>query len=251
MTSYSANSFSDEDNQDFDEIVDYPVIFGITMSPMVIGILCALAGVVGAIYLFTTFVGPAQEEFKRLQSEQQDLQRQVEQLRQGQNRQTIQSLNQELQRKQELKTKVLTLFTDRENLDTLLFDINSFFKRLESEDNGIKLLNYSPTQGFRQDNSWGEGLQGRILTKSINVEMEADFDKTQSILRDLERLEPLLVLKDLTTEINQTSEAENSEDVLATYEIGGRELIILRSGATQEMNKLRTQFRIDAILTRE
>lgn len=46
------------------------------------------------------------------------------------------------------------------------------------------------------DGSLGQQVNGKLQRSSINAEITATYEQTQSIIRNIERLQPLLIVKD-------------------------------------------------------
>lgn len=224
-----ADDFISEDSSEL--AADYPSAFGITFTPTVSGIALAVLGIVGAGYIFMNMVKPALESYQQVKSQQQEKQGQIEQLKSGDIQQQIANLNAELEAEQELKTRILSLFTNEQDLNTLLLDLSSFIAA-----NQGKLINYTPEGSATpiQDGSLGAEVNGKLKKISIALEIEATFPQTQAILRDLERLQPLLVLQSYSSKVSQPP-------------------TVVLSGSTGELvpskeAKLQTQLKLDAIL---
>ncbi|MGF1481988.1 MAG: pilus assembly protein [Cyanophyceae cyanobacterium] len=223
-----SEDFELENESDFEES-EYPTAFGVTLTPQVGGIICGLVGVAGAAYLLITMVLPAQQSYKQLQADQQAKEAQLQQLQSGEAETIIENLALQIEQARAVEPQVLSLFSSEATLDTLLLDIYRFI-----ESSNAKLISYQP-QGEAvvvDDGSLGELINGKLKRKSFNLEIEGTFAQTQSFLRDLERLKPLLVLKDFRIEVSEPS----------SYQVDGRQLVI------QEAPLLRTTFVMDALL---
>jgi type IV pilus assembly protein PilO len=77
-----------------------------------------------------------------------------------------------------------------------------------------ELFQFSP-QGVEiiEDGSLGEELDGKLQRYTVEVSMQALFPQTLSILRNLERLEPLIVIRDFQ-QSPQPPEGFNEEDLV-------------------------------------
>ena len=107
----------------------YPSAFGITFTPPIIGILLAVAGLVGAAYLVVSLVMPALQRYQELTDSQNQKQALVEQKAASlQQKEQVQA--QLVQAKQQ-NTQVLALFANEQTLDTLLLDLNRLWARSE------------------------------------------------------------------------------------------------------------------------
>jgi cell fate (sporulation/competence/biofilm development) regulator YlbF (YheA/YmcA/DUF963 family) len=224
-----ADDFLNEDGSELAE--DYPTAFGVTFTPTVIGIVLAVVGVVGAGYIFMNMVKPALESYEQVKSQQQEKQDQIARLKSGDLQRQVANLNAELEEQQGLKSRVLSLFTNEQDLDTLLLDLSSFIAA-----NQGKLINYTPDSNVVtiQDGSLGNEVNGKLKKTSISLEIEATFPQTQAILRDLERLQPLLVIQSYSSRV--------SEQPAAVLSVSTGELVPSKEA------KLQTQLKLDAIL---
>lgn len=214
-------------DSDFDEVPDYPVAFGITFTPQVSGIAFALLGLVAAGYILMTLVQPAWLQFQTLRSSIDEKESQVAQQEAIQNR--IAELEAQVQQATATQDQVLALFTNERNLDTLLLDLNRFVEARQGE-----LISFTP-QGelsIVTDGSLGEPVNNKLKRQSINLQVEGTFDQIQSIMRSLERLQSLLLVRGYSSQI--------TEEQTATYSNG--EVIL------SEPPTLQTTFQIDALV---
>lgn len=210
---------------------DYPSAFGITFTPKVTGIALGVLGIVGAGYIYLNMVAPARTKYQEVRDRQEQTQGQLRGLQTGELQQQFAELNAELERQQALKENVLAMFTNERDLDTLLLDLNSFIAANQGE-----LLQYQPDSGTSivQDNSLGAGLQGKLKRKGISLTIEGTFSQTKAILRDIERLQPLLMVKNISSTI--------SEEPTVVLTSNGNEIV------PQQQAQLKTQIQLDAIL---
>lgn len=189
-----------------------PVVFGIRMTPPVVGVLAALAGFGLAAYLLTTLVQPAWQRNQELQQEADNKRSQLVDQAEIQRRITEARAN--LQREQQLNADVRTLFADKESLDTLLLDINA---RVQAVNAGIQdpdrratlsKFDLNPAASVVvTDGSLGPEMNNRIEARVYDVEMKGSYAQTESIIRNIERLQPLLVVRDLVSELDSSTQA--------------------------------------------
>ena len=85
-----------------------------------------------------------------------------------------------------------------------------------------------------EDGSLGEGVNGKLRKETYSVEFSGDFAQTQSILRNLERLEPLLMVRDF--------KIQSGEAVPETSSGQGGQVVI------QPKTPITTSFSIDALM---
>jgi cell fate (sporulation/competence/biofilm development) regulator YlbF (YheA/YmcA/DUF963 family) len=195
-------TFADEpfeiEEQEIEEPANYPSAFGITFTPQISGIALAVLGILGAGYVFLNFVMPAYQNYQQLQSDRQNKEDQVNSQQPGAIEKRIQETQIKLQKAQNIKSDVLSLFSNENTLDTLLIDINKFVGAKNA-----KLINYKP-QGSEpvviNDGSLGTLVNNKLKRQTITLEMEGTYEQTQAILRDIERLQPLLLVKNMTSE---------------------------------------------------
>ncbi|PMB44982.1 pilus assembly protein PilO [Fischerella thermalis CCMEE 5201] len=190
-----------EDGESLEAASAYPVVFGISFTPKVIGILVGVLGFAGALYMLFNLVMPAWETFGQNQAKQGELQGQVDQ-----KKATIKQMDkvkQELADAKQQQTQVLGLFANEKTLDTLLLDLN----RLVESNNATVSINvtraelkkFVPVSDKAEpiiDGSLGQQVDGKLKRRSVNVEIIGTYEQTQSILRNIERLQPLLIVKD-------------------------------------------------------
>lgn len=223
------------EDQEYEVGPTYPVAFGVELTPKVQGILLALLGLVGAWAIWNFLIQPTQEEREILEVEVQQKQQQLEQQRaQLANRDEL-----EAQLDQALNNRigVYSLLGDAASLDTLLLDINQQINNSNAALNdgnvnqAIQTVGYTPAQiqvirsriaanpklqtyfdsklsqfdpqpiTLVDDGSLGTELDGKLERQQVSVSLEALFPQTQSILRNLERLEPLVVVRDFDQSI--------------------------------------------------
>ncbi|WP_036482895.1 hypothetical protein [Myxosarcina sp. GI1] len=212
---------------------DYPSAFGITFTPQVSGIALAILGIVGAGYIYFNMVAPARAKYQEVLTQEQQTAGQLQGLKSGDIQQQIAELNAEIERQEALKSTILAMYTNESDLETLLIDLNSFIAA-----NQGTLLQYQPDSGVTvvEDASLGTELQGKVKRKGISLTIEGTFKQTKGIIRDIERLQPLLMVKNINSSISEEPTAALSSD---------RSAIV-----PQQEAKLKTQIQLDAILAR-
>lgn len=179
----------------------YPVVFGITFTPKVGGILIGVLGLAGAAYVAMNMVMPSWDNFQQQQTKQTDLQSQIEQKKASISQ--IDQVKKELADAKVQQGQVLGLFANEKTLDTLLIDLN----RLVESGNDLlpataiksKLKKFTPDSQKSEviaDGSFGPLVDGKLKRSKINIEFNGTYEQTQSILRNIERLQPLLLVKD-------------------------------------------------------
>ncbi len=90
---------------------DYPSAFGITFTPMVLGIVVAVAGLSLATYGFIKFVSPAQAEYQKTITQKQELETQLNSIKTGDLQLKLAQAQADLTEKKVLRSRVLSMFT--------------------------------------------------------------------------------------------------------------------------------------------
>lgn len=190
-----------EEDQAFAAAPNYPTAFGVTFTPPVSGVLLAILGLAGSLYLILNLVLPTWQKNQELQATQDQKQALVQQkeatLRQNQ------KVKADLAQAKQGKAGVLTLFANEKTLDTLLLDVNRVIEstnaRIQRRSVRAKLKKFVPANQTAEvitDGSLGPDINGKLKRRTINIEFEAPTEQTQSILRNLERLQPLLMIRE-------------------------------------------------------
>ncbi len=210
---------------------DYPSAFGITFTPMIMGVVIAVAGISLAAYGFIKFVQPAQDEYQKSLTQRQELKAQLNSIKTGDLQLKLAQLQSDLAEKKVLKSRVLSMFTSEKDLETLLIDLNSFIAT-----NQGALTQYQPDSNVStiSDASLGSEVQGKLKRKGISLTFEGTFNETKQILQDLERLQPLLMVQNISSSVTEEPTA-----ILT----GSRSDLV-----PQKQAELRTQIKLDAIL---
>lgn len=195
-TSFTTSNEFDPQDGDFGGAGDYPELFGITFTPKVSGIAIGVGGFLIAAYLFWSQVLPVVNELSELNKQKQEKQATLEQLSSSQLDKIIADKQNELIETKDLKEDVLKLFATDKALDTLLLDVNSFNKF-----SNLKMNTFVPTveKETVSDSSFGTLANNNLQVKSYSIDLEGDFNQLQLFLQDVERLQPLLVIKNLNT----------------------------------------------------
>ncbi|MEH2291453.1 pilus assembly protein PilO [Nostoc sp.] len=177
------------------------VVFGIALTPKIIGILVGVIGLAGAGYILLNLLMPAWESYQQQQAKSSELQGQIEQKKA--NIKQIDQVKDELAQAKQQKVQVLSLFANEKTSDTLLLDLNRLIEsgNTATSINAVrgKLNKYVPISQKPEpitDGSLGLEVNGKLQRSTINAEITATYEQTQSIIRNIERLQPLLIVKD-------------------------------------------------------
>ncbi len=226
-----------------------PVVFGIELSPQILGVLIALVGLGGAIYLFVKVVQPVAATNATLRADIATKEGQL--VSQSQELENIAQLEAALAAAMDRRRQVYSLFASEATMDTLLLDINQRIESSNASLNGVrnqvrsrgipallveaKLETFKPgEQAVITDGSLGEAVNGKLKRETYTVSFSGDYAQTQSILRNLERLEPLLLIRDFKV---------TSGDPVAETVIGAGGQVVV-----QPKVPLTTSFEVDALL---
>ncbi|MBE9063071.1 hypothetical protein [cf. Phormidesmis sp. LEGE 11477] len=240
--------FSPDDAEFIDEPIN-PVIFGLEITPTMIGVLIALVGIGGAGYLYKEKVMPVAAGNAALRTEIVTKEEQL--ISQAQELENIARIEAELAAAMQRRRNVYALFASEETMDTLLLDINQRIESSNAALNGIRnqvrsrgippilleaqLQSFAPGEkAIITDSSLGEGVNGKLTRETYEVSFSADYAQTQSILRNLERLEPLLMIQDFSI---------NSSQEVGETVIGSDGQVVIRP-----KSQLDTSFQIDALI---
>jgi len=248
---------------DFDsDQPNYPVVFGIPLTPRVNGILLALVGAAVATWLLLNVVRPAWDTNQQLRQEIETKRQQLVDQAEIQNQ--IEQARQDLAEAEALRADVLQLFANEESLETLLLDLNARVQGAEVSSPAIEIDDVqtggtavlerfslvppqadpaapasTPTNsaiGVVNDGSFGPEVNNRLRQQIYDVQINGTFGQTQSIIRNIERLRPLLVIRNLQMEpANRTL------------------FLVNERGQTQPLGdpRLRTSFQLIALLPPE
>ncbi len=183
-------------------------LFGIQFTPKVIGVLIAVAGLAAAIGAFMYVLQPMltqQEELKTKiaakESENQAIEASLSR---------IEEARANLEKAKVAKADVQVLFGDNRSLDTLVLDINNFIRKAGGQFGSVKpatsevvTTNLFPTPAPNPKAPPGTiAPTGPYKIQPFTVEMTGTFTQTQSIIRNIERLQPMIVLGKYTSDID-------------------------------------------------
>ncbi len=175
----------------------YPTAFGVTFTPPIIGGLVAVLGLLGTAYIALTFIQPAFDEYNAKQNELAAKIKQVEELKKTV--QNIEKLQADLVKAEAQRKEVLSLFSTERNLDTLLLDINNSVKERRAE-----LKTFSPvvvtTQTAQQQAATANDPFQR---QTFTIALDSNFEQMQTILRNIERLQVLTVVREFNTTVTK------------------------------------------------
>lgn len=238
MTISEDLSFSQ--NSNFNDVSpSYPVAFGVTFTPPIIGAVVGGLGFLGAVYMILNMVMPEFSKFQDLQTKSKDLQGQVDQ-KTLQAKQADKILT-DLAQSKEQQTQVLALFANEKSLDTLLLDTSRLVDSSNAPvvgSNAIraKLKRFVPEGDKPEiiaDSSLGDKVNNKLKRQIINVEIEGNFEQTQAIMRNIERLQPLLLVENYDSRLVEPEVDKSDKD---------------KPAVRKEIGKLSTSFDLVALM---
>ena len=185
---------------------NYPTVFGITFTPTVTGGVLAVLGLGLAAYAATQLVLPSLSQFQQLQDsiaqKKADLDRKED---------TSKRVNDVIERLNQAKAEnasVRSLFSTQQAIDTLLLDLNREIRNSEA-----KLLEFTPeydVSGIVADGSLGAPLDNKLKRQVTSVEFEGTFSQTLSIMQAIDRLKTVLVVRDLSLELQENDQKDSN-----------------------------------------
>ena len=192
------------DEDDLQGSSEYPSAFGITFTPRVSGIAIGVLGLLGSLYLALNWLLPMYDQYQKLKTDEITKQDQITQRKSGDLDRKIEALQIQLQQKESQKQQVLAMFAREQDLNTLLLDISNLLKN-----RNIELLSFSPQGKMApiSDGSLGEMVNNKLKRQTYQARLRGSFESTQAVVRDLERLQPLVIVRGLR------SQAEDQENV--------------------------------------
>lgn len=193
------------------DVPAYPKVFGISITPTVGAILLILLGVIGAYFLWANLVQGSVQKNQELKADIADKEQQIANQEDTQKR--IAEAKTRLQTAQQLQADVRSLFASEDSLNTLLLDIN---ERVQSVNAGItdptkraSLSRFDLNEeesGVISDSSLGTEVNGKLERRVYDVAVKGSFPQTQSIIRNIERLQPLLVVSNFKSDLDRTTQ---------------------------------------------
>ncbi|HEY9617433.1 MAG TPA: hypothetical protein V6C64_11360 [Microcoleaceae cyanobacterium] len=267
----ATGDFIPGDDRPVDSTPDAPVVFGVRLTPTILGILFGLIGLGGALYILLNLVQPEWDRYQQLSGQVAEKQAQVN-AKQNLNKQ-IEDAKTELETTKKKQEDVYALFANENTLDTLLLDINrqiearnsnlsaaksallascpawvkSNVTALENKEAGgapfvvrSELREFTPdpkVTGVIQDSSYGSAINGKLKRETVNVELEANYDQMMAILRNMERLQPFLVFRNVTATVPKQ---------LRLYEVRGGNVQFLAK--CQPETRINMKFQADALM---
>jgi type IV pilus assembly protein PilO len=188
----------------------YPSVFGISFSPMILGAGIAVIGGAISAYFFISSLQPQLAKNQELDSKLAQTQEQIN-LRKD-NAKKIAAAEKERDRVIAQKQVVTGLFASDKKLDTLLLDLNKLINIRQGElqtftpDAPVPGATGSSGAAIVTDGSLGAALNNKVKRKGVKIDVSGNFEQIQSILRTIERLDQLLIIKDFHADVDASAQ---------------------------------------------
>lgn len=248
----AGGDFPANDDLGFEDVgPTYPVAFGIEMTPQIQGILIGLVGVGLAVFGFVRLVAPQRVSNAELRDTIAEKEQQL--LTQQQQLQDIEELRAELDRVLAQRRDIYSLLASQSDLETLLLDLNQRVEDtnagIQAQRNRIRQLGFEPEvieaqiQAFtpsglpvlvEDDETYGPILNGKVEVQTTSVQITGAFSQVESIVRNLERLEPLLIVRDFNV---------STQDTVDETVVDGNGRVVARP-----RSEINVSFQMDALL---
>ncbi|MGK7923200.1 MAG: pilus assembly protein PilO [Trichodesmium sp.] len=188
-----------------------PKILGISLKdPRLIGGVIGVVGIGIAGFLGYNQLKPAIEKSAELRAEIETATVKIkEQEKQIKERPKAEA---EIATAEQKRKDVTSLFATEKTMKTLLFDMNKLIDQINSgitdEEQQGKMTKFEPVESkdgnyIVQDSSLGPLVNGKLKRREFKVEFEGSYSQTRAFMIALERMQTLLVVKNLRTRLDQ------------------------------------------------
>jgi type IV pilus assembly protein PilO len=192
------------------------VAFGITFTPLIIGGILGVLGIISSVAMVVYLIMPALDTFHQQEAKNSDLESQITQ----KNIQAAQ-LNKaqaELEKVKQQQVQVLGLFANEKSIETLLLDINRLIEEVNTKntppDATAKLEKYTPASEKPEiitDSSYGVLVNNKLKRLRFNITIKGTFAETETIMQKIERLTPLLIIKNYESKLTAVGTGVNKK----------------------------------------
>ncbi|MGB3513636.1 MAG: pilus assembly protein PilO [Microcoleaceae cyanobacterium] len=188
-----------------------PRIFGVSVKdPRFMGAVIGIVGLGTAGFLAYSQLKPTIEKSASLRTEIETATAKIkEQKKQIKERPKAEA---EMVKAERQREDVTSLFASERTMKTLLYDMNKLIAQINSgitdEDNQAKMTKFEPVESkdgnyVVNDSSLGPLVNGKLKRREFKVEFEGSYPQTRAFMIALERMQPLLVVKNLRTQLEQ------------------------------------------------
>ena len=102
--------------------------------------------------------------------------------------------------------------------------------------------------GVLTDGSLGVALNNKLKRQTFNVEIEGNFNHAQSIIRRIELLQPLLILRNMDVKYGGEQISKTEPTVLYEFDPKNPEIPLVLKTSCQPDTVVTTSFKMDALL---
>lgn len=197
----ASGDFIPGDAQDFEGAPTYPTVFGVQLTPVISGLLLFVLGVAGAMWLYFNLVQGEAQSNQQLKTDIASKEALL--VDQDAIEQQIAEAETRKAEADQMRSDVLALFATDDSISTLLLDVNARVQSvnagIQDEDDRANLSRFEldpELSGVITDGSFGAEVNNRLQRNVFNVAIEGNFPQTEAIIRSIERLQPLIVLRD-------------------------------------------------------
>ncbi|MGQ9836734.1 MAG: hypothetical protein ACUVRV_01885 [Cyanobacteriota bacterium] len=189
-----------------------PVLLGIELTPIRVGLLIGILNIGAAGVLAFTQLRPL---IKQVQATEADVANKTNQLREVQSQiASLQDVPNQIERSRVEQQQISALLSTPENVDTQLLDLN----RLVQRQTRTELRSFSPSPLEPASSANPEVptiIAPAIQVQTTRVSLRAPYTDLINLMRDLERLRILLRVSNITlTPIPDTGELDSSFDLI-------------------------------------
>ncbi len=213
-----SGDFIPDDTEGLPNYPDYPVVLGLTITPLVQGLLFLLLGITAGAVLYSYVLLPAYQEVERLNGEISTKETTLRD--QEANLRKVQAAKERLEVAKRKRGELIQLFASQQSLDVVLLDIDRQIKALPPSTVGLsaaeieelrkrnealanalskapnsaldpnlaRINSFSPSAppALIADNSYGEALNNKLIQQTFAVNMRGDFRQVIEMLRRIE-----------------------------------------------------------------
>lgn len=196
-----------------------PKIFGVSVKdPRFMGAVIGVIGVGIAGFMAYNQLKPAIEKSTALKAEIEAADVKIkEQKKQIKERPKAEAEQAKAEKQRE---DVTSLFASEKTMKTLLYDINKLIDQINlgitQADNQAKMTKFEPVESkdgnyIINDSSLGPLVNGKLKRREFKVEFEGSYPQTRAFMIALERMQPLLVVKNFKTQLEQGNQVVEVE----------------------------------------
>ena len=244
----AANEFIEVEEE---QEISAPVVLGVPLTPKNIGIAIGVAGVLLAAFGMFKLVMPTIARGNELNDQIAATQTEIEQQEERLSKKG--EAEQQLAEAQQRRAAVTALFANEETLETLMFDIEEQLNRVNAgvteDEEKARITQFEPVQAqggdqsasaieVVNDSSLGSAVNGKLRRRKYEVEFEGSFAQTRQFLIILERMQPMLVVRDLKTELTESAPVVEGEYKQGKFIPAGE----------QPQRRLKTSFTLSALM---